>query len=69
MTLMGAMRTFDMSYVVLNSANYKAATTAIVYTYEQGILKFDMGLASAAAGIIFFLSLFLMFVVKKLIRY
>jgi putative aldouronate transport system permease protein len=69
MVLMGAMRTFDMSYVMLNSANYKGVTTAIVYTYEQGILKFDIGLASAAAGIIFILSLLLVFTVKKLIRY
>ncbi|HJO93438.1 MAG TPA: sugar ABC transporter permease [Victivallales bacterium] len=69
MVLMGAMRTFDMSYVMKNAANYKGVTTAIVYTYDQGILKFDMGLASAAAGIIFILSLLLVFTVKKIIRY
>jgi putative aldouronate transport system permease protein len=69
MTLMGAMRTFDMSFVMLNSANYKGVATAIVYTYEKGILKFDMGLASAAAGIVFLLSLFLVFIIKKLIKY
>jgi putative aldouronate transport system permease protein len=69
MVLMGAMRTFDMSYVMENSANYKGVTTAIVYTYEKGVLNFDMGLASAAAGIVFILSLILVFVVKKIIRY
>jgi putative aldouronate transport system permease protein len=69
MTLMGAMRTFDMAFVMQNSANYKGVSTAIVYTYEKGILKFDMGLASAAAGIVFILSLILVFVIKKLIKY
>ena len=69
MTLMGAMRTFDMAFVMQNSANYKGVSTAIVYTYEKGILKFDMGLASAAAGIVFILSLLLVFIIKKLIKY
>ncbi|GAA0732171.1 sugar ABC transporter permease [Clostridium oceanicum] len=68
-TLMGVLRTFDSVFIMSNGMIADKIRTAIVYTYEKGILKFDLGLATAGAILIFLGTMFFTVLTKKIIKY
>ncbi|MCS6757871.1 MAG: sugar ABC transporter permease [Candidatus Devosia euplotis] len=47
-TLLGSLRTFDFAFLMLNGRTADQTTALTIFTYERGIQKFDLGLASAA---------------------
>ncbi|MFZ4450397.1 ABC transporter permease subunit [Salibacterium aidingense] len=69
LNIMGILRIFDQVYVLSNSAIANEVDVFMTYTYEKGILQFQMGIASAAAFLVLLMTLLLTFVTRKLIRY
>lgn len=56
-TLLGALRTFDSAFLMLNGRTADQIRTLAIFTYERGILQFDLGLASAAGVVLLGVSL------------
>lgn len=56
-TLLGALRTFDSAFLMLNGRTADQIRTLAIFTYERGILQFDLGLASAAGVVLLVVSL------------
>ena len=56
-TLLGSLRTFDSAFLMLNGRTADQITTLAIFTYERGIQKFDLGLASAAGVVLLAISL------------
>ncbi|WZL80614.1 ABC transporter permease subunit [Vallitaleaceae bacterium 9-2] len=69
MILMGSLRTFDQSLLLANSSVYREVTSVVVYAFEKGVLKFELGIATASASIVFIGTLLLVLIVKRIIRY
>ena len=65
-TLLGSLRTFDSAFLMLNGRTASSIRTLAVFTYERGILRFDLGLASAAGVLLLALSITLAFLVRRL---
>ncbi|MFV2002092.1 MAG: ABC transporter permease subunit [Paracoccaceae bacterium] len=65
-TLLGSLRTFDSAFLMLNGRTAASIRTLAVFTYERGILRFDLGLASAAGVLLLVLSLVLALLVRRL---
>ncbi len=65
-TLLGALRTFDSSLLMMNGRTAETVRTLAVFTYERGILRFDLGLASAAGVFLLAISVVLGFAVRRL---
>lgn len=68
-TLMGVLRTFDSVYIMSNGAIAHKIRTVVVFTYEKGLLRFDLGIATAAAILLFLITMVFTTVLKKVIRY
>lgn len=68
-TLMGVLRTFDSVFIMSNGLIADKIRTAIVFTYEKGILKFNLGLATAAALLVFLGTMIFTILIKKVVRY
>jgi putative aldouronate transport system permease protein len=56
-TLLGALRTFDSAFLMLNGRTASQIRTLAIFTYERGILQFDLGVASAAGVVLLAVSL------------
>lgn len=56
-TLLGSLRTFDSAFLMLNGRTADQIRTLAIFTYERGILKFDLGVASAAGVVLLIVSL------------
>lgn len=57
LTLQGSLHTFDSSLLMLNGRTQDQILTLAVFAYQRGILQFDLGMASAAAGVLLALCL------------
>lgn len=60
LTLLGSLRTFDSALLLMNARTAETVRTLAVFTYERGILRFDLGFASAAGVLLLALSLALL---------
>ncbi|MEQ6376102.1 ABC transporter permease subunit [Bacillaceae bacterium S4-13-56] len=69
LNMMGILRIFDQVFVMSNPAIAREVNVLMMYTYEKGILEFDMGVATAAAFLVIFATLILVSIVRKVIRY
>ncbi|MCD7059798.1 carbohydrate ABC transporter permease [Pelagibacterium xiamenense] len=58
-TLLGASHTFDSAFLMLNGRTAETVRTLAIFTYERGILRFDLGIASAAGVILLVFSILL----------
>jgi putative aldouronate transport system permease protein len=67
-TLLGSLRTFDSAFLMLNGRTADQIRTLAIFTYERGILKFDLGLASAAGVVLLIVSLIIAGVARFFIR-
>jgi putative aldouronate transport system permease protein len=65
--MMGLFTNFDQILVMGNPAIIDRIRTPMFYVYEQGIERFNMGLATAAAVIVMLLTIVVTAVVSKLI--
>lgn len=57
LTLLGSLRTFDSALLLMNGRMSETVRTLAVFTYERGILRFDLGFASAAGVLLLAISL------------
>lgn len=69
LNIMGILRIFDQVFILSNPAIAHKVNVLMTYTYEKGILQFQMGIASAAAFLVILMTLILAFVTRKLIKY
>lgn len=67
--VMGLLRNFDQIYVMGNSAINDQVRNLLALIYDQGIAKFQIGPATAAATVVLLATLLLSAAVRKLIRY
>lgn len=65
LSIMGLFGNFDQVFVMGNPAINQVIRTPILYIYEKGIQRFDIGVATAASAIV----LILTFTVTMLVRY
>ncbi len=56
-TLLGASHTFDSAFLMMNGRTAETVRTLAIFTYERGILQFDLGIASAAGVLLLMFSL------------
>ncbi|MBD8067155.1 sugar ABC transporter permease [Devosia sp. PTR5] len=68
LTLLGSLRTFDSAFLMLNGRTADQIRTLAIFTYERGILKFDLGVASAAGVVLLAVSLLISAVARVFIR-
>lgn len=66
---MGLMRNFDQVLVMGNPAIMDKVRTLLLFIYNEGILQFKVGKATAAATVVLTATLIITFIVRKLIRY
>lgn len=66
---MSVLRIFDQVFIMKNPAIAHSVDVLMIYTYEKGIVKFDMGVANAAGFMIIAATLLLTLVVRRAIRY
>lgn len=67
--VMGLLRNFDQIYVMGNSSINDQVRNLLALIYEQGIAKFQIGPATAAATVVLITTLVVSSVVRRLIRY
>jgi putative aldouronate transport system permease protein len=67
-TLLGSLRTFDSAFLMLNGRTADEIRTLAIFTYERGILNFDLGLASAAGVVLLVVSLLISGVAQVVTR-
>ena len=67
--VMGVLRNFDQIYVMSNSAILDKVRNLLYLIYNDGIVQFKIGLASAAACVVLVATMLITFAVRKLIRY
>jgi putative aldouronate transport system permease protein len=67
-TLLGSLRTFDSAFLMLNGRTADQIRTLAIFTYERGILNFDLGVASAAGVVLLVVSLIIAAVARLILR-
>ncbi len=67
--VMAMLRNFDQIFVMANSAILDKVRNLLYLIYNDGIVQFKIGLASAAACVVLAATILITFVVRKLIRY
>jgi ABC-type sugar transport system permease subunit len=67
--VISSLQAFDQVYVLTRGGPLFSTETIVAYLYHQGFTLFDMGYASAAAMVLFFLILGLTLVQLKVLRY
>jgi len=67
-TLLGSLRTFDSAFLMLNGRTADEIRTLAIFTYERGILNFDLGLASAAGVVLLVVSLMISAIAQVVTR-
>ena len=65
--MMGLFTNFDQILVMSNPAILEEIRTPMFYVYENGILRFNMGIATAAAVIVLILTMIVTAVVSKIL--
>lgn len=71
-TVLGAMsvlRNFDQIYIMGNPSISEKVQNLLVLIYNDGILNFDVGIATAAATLVLVATMLISFTVKKLLHY
>jgi putative aldouronate transport system permease protein len=66
---MSVLRIFDQVFVMKNPAIERYVDVIMIYTYEKGILKFDMGVANAVGCLVIAATVLLTMAVRKMTRY
>ena len=55
--LQGSLHTFDSAFLMVNGRTADQITTLAIYSYQRGLLQFDLGMASAAGVVLLALCL------------
>lgn len=69
LSAMGVLRNFDQIFIMGNASINDKVQNLLVLIYNDGILKFDVGTATAAATLVLLVTMLISFVVRKLIGY
>ena len=69
LNIMSVLKIFDQIFMMSNPAIAHKVDVIMMYTYEKGILQFQMGVASAAAYLVILATFLLTIVTRFLIRY
>lgn len=69
LSMMSILRMFDQIVIMKNPAIERYVDVIMVYTYEKGILEFDMGLATAASFLVILVTLIFTYITRIIIRY
>lgn len=69
LSAMGVLRNFDQIFIMGNPSINDKVQNLLVLIYNDGILKFDVGTATAAATLVLLVTMLVSFVVRKLIGY
>lgn len=69
LSVMGILRNFDQIFVMMNASISDKVKNLLVLIYEQGILQFNVGTATAAATIVLIATFGITAIVKKLLKY
>lgn len=69
LSVMGLLRNFDQIFVMVNASISDKVKNLLVLIYEQGILQFNVGTATAAATVVLAATLVITSAVKKLLKY
>jgi putative aldouronate transport system permease protein len=69
LSTLSVLRIFDQILAMKNPAIERSVDVVMMYTYEKGILKFDMGVANAAGIMILLATLFLTLAIRRATRY
>ncbi|MFS0821512.1 ABC transporter permease subunit [Bacillus sp. 1P02SD] len=69
LNLLGVLKIFDQIFVMRNPAITRKVDVLMTYTYEKGILEFQMGIATAASFIVIIATLILTLVARKITRF
>jgi putative aldouronate transport system permease protein len=56
-TLQGSLHTFDSAFLMLNGRTAEQITTLAIYSYQRGLMQFDLGMATAAGVVLLVLCL------------
>lgn len=66
---MSVLRNFDQIFIMGNPSINDRIQNLLVLIYNDGILKFDVGTATAAATLVLLVTMLISFVVRRLLRY
>lgn len=66
---MGLLRNFDQVFIMGNSSILDKVRTLLLFIYTEGITKFQVGTATAAATVVLIATMVVTFIVRKVIRY
>lgn len=69
LSAMGVLRNFDQIFIMGNPSINDKVQNLLVLIYNDGVLKFDVGTATAAATLVLLVTMLISFVVRKLIGY
>ena len=69
LSAMSVLRNFDQIFVMGNSSINDKVQNLLVLIYNDGILEFDVGVATAAATLVLVVTLVISIVVRKALRY
>ncbi|MGI5989430.1 MAG: ABC transporter permease subunit [Lachnospiraceae bacterium] len=69
LSVMGILRNFDQIFVMMNATISDKVKNLLYLIYEEGILKFNVGEATAAATVVLIATLLITQIVRKLLRY
>jgi putative aldouronate transport system permease protein len=69
LNMMSILRMFDQIFIMKNPAIERYVDVIMVYTYEKGILEFDMGLATAASFLVILVTLIFTYITRIIVRY
>ncbi|WP_325176777.1 ABC transporter permease subunit [Paenibacillus alkalitolerans] len=67
--VLGILRMFDQIFVMRNGAIAREVDVLMMYTYQKGILEFQIGLATAAGFLVIAASLIIAFIIRAIIRF
>ena len=69
LSVMGILRNFDQIFVMMRSSVSDQVKNLLVLIYEQGILQFNVGTATAAATMVLLATGLITTIVKKILKY
>ena len=69
LSVMGILRNFDQIFVMMNASISDKVKNLLVLIYEQGIIQFNVGTATAAATVVLFATLLITSAVRRMLKY
>lgn len=69
LSVMGVLRNFDQIFIMMNASTSDKVKNLLVLIYEQGILQFNVGTATAAATVVLITTFIITGLVRKLLKY